>query len=62
MFKCNKVYYFSKIQYLNFVNIYKYYLFKKEIFIFTKYIGFLIEDLLFYLVYLIELEIVYIII
>jgi hypothetical protein len=54
-------YYFPKIQYLNFVNICKRYLFKNKIFIFTKYIGFLIEDLLFHLFYLIEQEIAYII-
>ena len=56
-----EVYYFPEIQYPNFINIYKRYLFKGKIFIFIKYIGFLIEDLLFHLIYLIKREIVYII-
>jgi hypothetical protein len=54
VFYNKEVYCFLKIQYLNFVNICKYYLFENEIFVFTKYIGFLIEDLLFYLIYSIE--------
>jgi hypothetical protein len=57
----DRVYCFPEIQYPNFVNIYKYYLFKNKIFVFTEYIGFSIEELLFYLIYLIEREIVYII-
>jgi hypothetical protein len=54
-------YYFPKIQHSNFVNICERYLFKDKIFVFTEYIGFSIEDLLFYSIYLIEREIAYII-
>jgi hypothetical protein len=54
-------YCFPKIQYLNFVNICERYLFEDKIFVFTKYIGFSIEDLLFHSIYLIECEIAYII-
>lgn len=59
--ECDEVYYFPEIQYPNFVNICECYLFENEIFVFTEYIGFLIGDLLFYSIYLIEWEIVYII-
>ena len=56
-----EVYCFPEIQHLNFVNICERYLFKDEIFIFTEYIRFSIEDLLFHLIYPIKREIVYII-
>jgi hypothetical protein len=56
-----EVYCFPEIQHLNFVNIYERYLFEDEIFAFTKYIGFSIEDLLFHLIYPTEREIAYII-
>ena len=51
------IYYFPEIRHPNFVNICERYLFEDEIFIFTEYIGFSIEDLLFHSIYLIEREI-----
>ena len=59
--KPNKGYYFPKIQHPNFVNICKRHLFEDKVFIFTKYIRFSIDDLLYNLVYLTKPEIAYII-
>lgn len=56
-----EVYCFPEIQHPNFVNIHECYLFEDEIFIFTEYIGFSIEDLLFHSIYPTEREIAYII-
>jgi hypothetical protein len=54
-----QVYCFPKIKHPNFVNICERYLFEGEIFVFTKYIRFSIEDLLFHSIYPTEREIAY---
>ena len=59
--ECDEVYCFPEIQHPNFVNIYECYLFEDEIFIFTEYVGFSIENLLFHSVYPTKPEIAYII-
>lgn len=56
-----EVYCFPEIQHPNFVNICERYLFEDEIFAFTKYVGFSIEELLFHSIYPTEREIAYII-
>lgn len=56
-----EVYCFPEIQHPNFVNICERYLFEDEIFAFTEYVGFSIEELLFHSIYPIEREIAYII-
>jgi serine/threonine protein kinase len=56
-----QVYCFPKIKHPNFVNICERYLFEGKIFVFTKYIRFSIEDLLFHSIYPTEREIAYII-
>jgi hypothetical protein len=50
-----------QIQYLNFIDIYKVYYFKDQVFLISEYIDFLLEDLLKCSVYPTESEIVYII-
>jgi hypothetical protein len=55
------VYCFPEIQHPNFVNICERYLFEDEIFVFTEYIGFSIEDLLFHSICPTEREIAYIV-
>jgi serine/threonine protein kinase len=56
-----EVYCFPEVQHLNFVNICERYLFEDEIFVFTEYVGFSIEDMLLHLIYPTEREIAYII-
>ncbi len=56
-----EVYCFPEIHHPNFVNICERYLFKDEIFAFTEYVGFSIEELLFHSIYPTEREIAYII-
>jgi hypothetical protein len=59
--ECDEVYYFPEIQHPKFVDIHECYLFEDKTFIFTEYVGFSIEDLLFHSIYPTEREIAYII-
>jgi hypothetical protein len=56
-----EVYCLPEIQHPNFVNLCERYLFEDEIFAWTEYVGFSIEDLLFHSIYPAEREIAYII-
>ena len=50
-----------EIQHSNFVNLCERYLFEDKIFVFTEYVGFSIEDLLFHSICSTEREIAYIV-